>query len=282
MKLPTFVISGFVLMSIISCTNNTEKENAEINISTNDSITSDNNDTENEKEFLLPSAGQIAVIFKRAQLKYIPGVCTEIKNDNVGGEFEYALRLGIYSADLFYNLLNNQWGESEKYFLKSKNMADKLGFKEVFSEDILNRLKKNIHNTDSVVKGLSTIQYNIDSKVQMENKEYITHVAFASAWIESIKIALEVYKKENSKNIPSLIAEQITIGNSLVQLLKKDVTKENKINELINIINALMNDFNNLQSVKQNVDSDFIELSKEEFDTLSKSIETAHKNIINL
>lgn len=275
-----FLVFPLIILTIYSCNNNEQEEN--ININSNDSIVQKESEEENTKEYILPSAGQIAVIFKRANLKYISGICTEIKNDEVGGEFERALRLGIYSADLFYNILNNQWSESEKYFLKCKSVADKLGFNEIFSKDILNSLKKNINNTDSIIKTLSTIQYNIDNKVQTEEKEYITHIAFASAWIESMNIALQVYKKENNHNVSGLITEQVSLSNTLIQLLNNDKKHENKIDELIKIITKIMNNFNNLQSVKQNPDHDRIELSKEEFEVLSKSIEEAHQKLINL
>jgi hypothetical protein len=277
------IFSGITLITIflVSCSN--EEKTSENEIQITDSLSTQ--PEEEDKIYSLPSAEHVAVMFKRSNLKYIIGITTKIENKETGGELENTLRLGIYSADLFYNLLNNQWAESEKYFLVCKNYADKIGFNEVFTEETLNRLKTNIQNTDSIIKILSTIQYNLDNKVQYENKNHLIPVAFAGAWIESMYIAVQVSKKGNANpQVNNMITENIAIGNTLLKLLNKELKTDSKIKDIIEIIDGLMKEFNTMQSVQQKFENEEgeISLTKDELDKLFQAIESSHQKLLTL
>jgi len=277
------IFSSITLMTIflVSCSNEPKTNENEIQIT--DTLSTQ--PEEEDKTYSLPSAEHVAVMFKKSNLKYISGVTTKVENKESGGELENTLRLGIYSADFFYNLLNNQWAESEKYFLVCKFYADKIGLKEVFTEEILNKLKTNIQNTDSIIKILSDIQYNLDNKVQYENKNHLIPLAFTGAWIESLNIAVQVSKKGHvNPEVNNLLTENILIGNTLLKLLHNELKKDSKIKDVIDIVEELMKEFNALQSVQKNIDNEGVEftLTKDELNKLFQAIESSHQKLVTL
>lgn len=238
---------------------------------------------ENEKEYGLPSASQIAVIFNKADLKYMPEITSKIDNEAAGGTFEFAIRLGIYSADFFYCILNNQLEEAKNYFLKCNNLTEKLGMKDIFTKTIMTKIERNINNKDSIISALSEIQYVMDNYIQSENKEYIQHIAFAGGWIESMHIAVKVYEKNHqNKSIPYLLTEQIMIGETLLSMFENDKKMEPNVARLSSDITELVKVFKSLKTIQdsQNADDKEIVLTDEELKIISEKINVLHQKII--
>jgi PBP1b-binding outer membrane lipoprotein LpoB len=271
------------ILFLLSCTNQKQEESV-FNAQKDTLVNENPKAEEDESDITLPSPAQIAVMFNRANLKYAYGLTAQIANDKTGGTFEFALRLGIYSADLFYCLLNKQSEEAKKYYLKCYSMSEKIGMQSSFSDDILNRLMKNIDKKDSVIQLLSLIQSNIDTYTQSENKEYITYIAFTGGWIESIYIATKVFEQNtNNKELSYLITEQLLIGNTLLKALKKYEKNEPNISKLISDVQKVMNCFNQLQSIQQyqnqEEDTQFA-LDKNDLLKIIKEIETIRQLFI--
>lgn len=265
---------------------NSSKQPEESNLQTSDTLKQNTSEeTEQDNEFTLPSPAQIAVIFNKANLKYIDGITAQIPNDKTGGEFEYSLRLGIYTADLFYCLLNKQLEQSKNYFIKCREMSENIGIGSVFSPDMMKRMEKNIEKKDSLITLLSVLQFETDNRLQTENKEHITYIAFTGGWIESIYIASKVLDKNpDNKNLPYLITEQILIGNTLLKALKQYQSKEPAIEKLITEVTRIMNAFNQLQSVQkyqqQDEESETISINEEELKTITSEINNARQSFL--
>lgn len=269
--------------TIYACDSPKQQEESNIQISSSDTVHT--TDDEDENAVALPSPAQIAVIYNKADLKYVDGITAQIPNDKTGGELEHALRLGIYSADLFYCLLNKQLEPTKNYFMKCREMSENIGMGSVFSPDIMKRMEKNIENKDSLINLLSVLQFETDNRLQTENKEHITYIAFTGGWIESIYIASKVLDKNpGNKNLPYLITEQILIGNTLLKALKQYQSKEPAIEKLITEVTRIMNAFNQLQSVQkyqqQDEESETISISEEELKTITSEINTVRQSFL--
>ena len=90
--------------------------------------------TEETVFYMLPSALQIAHIYRKSGLKYFPNLTSEIKNvDKYVTETSKLQNLGVYSADLCYVALNKQTQEQLYYLKAMMDMSGDLGFSSVFS-----------------------------------------------------------------------------------------------------------------------------------------------------
>ncbi len=281
-----------ILLIVASCSSsNTEKK--EDNIQDTLSSKPKKENIAEQDDYVLPSVAQIATIFKKAGLKYYDGITNDTKNITkyeTGNTFSQAINLGVYSADLSYTILNAQAEQTKKYFKCCKQLANKLGFVQAFETNgITQRIEKNINHQDSVINILSGIQSDIDNVLQSEDKEYISVIAFSGAWIESMYIASQVYKKSaTDKKITSQIIEQILIAENLIKALKASEKKDASIISLIKDIQQIDNLCNSLQTIKNIKSSDLdvvdpssFNISKEEIELLTKNIEEIRTRFIN-
>jgi hypothetical protein len=235
---------------------------------------------QDSETYLLPSPLQIASIYKSAGLAYEEGVSAPFKDAGVfNSQYERALNMGIYSADLSYYILNKQTDAANKDLALVKSLADKLGFGSVFeSNSFLKRFQTNMNNTDSLASLIAELQMETDTYLENNKQKYIGVIAFAGAWVESMYIGDKVYEKDKSKGVSSRISEEMNILEGLTKVLGKYKDKDNNIPTLINQLNEIKASYNSFDEVKTfNPDSEEpVSLTPAHVTELGKLIQTLH------
>ena len=236
-----------------------------------DEITLDSSETsavntvndENEVTYSLPSALQIAYVFKKSGASFNPTLLNSKENIakyNISN-YKRAVNFGIYSSDLSYCLFNKKYQQSKEYIKACKDMGSYLGLNQAFeSDNVIQRFDKNIANEDSVVKIVSNIQLKTDLMFEQNKQKHITVIAFAGAWTESTYIAIEVYNKEKNKKVLASLMQQLLLSETIIKSLKNCVDKEKELQLLISSIEKINIEFNAIASVKSALEKD------EEFD----------------
>ncbi|MBS1647719.1 MAG: hypothetical protein JST67_10300 [Bacteroidetes bacterium] len=246
---------------------------------------------EEETTYTLPSPVQIAAMFSKAGLKYYAGITNATDNSAKFLSSNTATKItvfGFFLSDLSYCVLNKQKEESKKYFKICKQFAENLGLVSVFqSNNIPQRLEKNIEHTDSVLKILSEIQMNSDNTVEENQQEYISVITFAGAWIESMYIGTQVHAKEKNTNVAASITEQMGIAENIVKALKALPSDKADASALIQDINSLDEIYNSFKAVKElkamgpdAADAAVLRLSIEDLTRFSKKVEAIRERII--
>lgn len=244
--------------------------------------------------YILPSPAQVAILYKKAGLKYYDHLTINTNdvqkyaNDN---EYSSAFYLGMFTADFAYCMLNQQVENSKNFYKASKLLADKIGLLQIFdNKTIIERIDRNILHQDSIISILSNLQSEIEDVLIKEHKEYISPIAFAGAWIESIYIAASVYEKSEQKDINyKLMFEQILIAKNLIKALNSIKTNDIFLNQITNDIQSIYDLFFQLNSVKDLVknndieDVDFSKLSLKSFEikTLIEQIKNIRNNYLS-
>src|SRR3990172_7420214 len=116
-----------VMTGITSCGGGTDTNN---NNNGNDSLNGDtiveDDEMGDEDNVNLPSPLQIAYIFKKSGLKYVPGTAHDAgKSGNYSSQFSQSIALGLYSSDLAYCVLNKQSNDARNYMKAVKDLSDK-------------------------------------------------------------------------------------------------------------------------------------------------------------
>lgn len=246
-------------------------------------------DEEDETTYTLPSALQVASIFKKSGLKYEAGITnptTKVSNYNTNN-YQRAINLGVYSSDLAYVLLNKQFNESKSYLKACKEMSGQLGLNKAFeSNNLLERFDKNIGKEDSLLEIVSDIQMQTDILLEENKQKHITAIAFAGAWIESIYIASKAYSHDKNKKIVLSLMEQFTIVKNIIKALKVNAEKEPEINGLSQDINDILSVFEGTESIKNapisddEVDFSKVNLSDEEFKAIEAKINEVRTKLV--
>ena len=239
---------------------------------------------QDSETYLLPSPLQIASIFKNSGLTYQPGVTAPFKDAaQFNSQFEQALNMGIFSADLSYCILNKQNDDAVKYLNIVKSLSDKLGFGSVFeSNSFLKRFQANMNSTDSLASLIAELQMQTDTYLENNKQKYIGVIAFAGAWVESMNIGGTVYEKGKSNSVSSRISEQMNILEGLEKLLKKYNASDSHIAGLITDLNTIKAAYDEFAEVKSyNPDSEQpINLTAEHVSQLGAMIKTLRSKFI--
>jgi hypothetical protein len=284
---------AFILIlssSIIACQSNASE--AEVKDVSNENVVVSENDAtpqteeqENEFQFIPPSPIQIGLILEKAGMEYIPNVANPPSDvDNYTDKFSQSICFGVYSCDLAYTVLNNQYDEASEYLRCIKNLGSKIGLETVFnSENIITRFEKNIGNKDSIVDILIYVQENTDAYIDDNGMNDLSVVYFIGAWVEGMYLGVKTLDNETEKNIGILLSEQMGILEILLSGLEHTSEKSDDILELNNSISELLNMYNNLGSIqssaefKDNLD---IELTEDEIELISGKIIDIRQSLV--
>ncbi|MBS1634839.1 MAG: hypothetical protein JST26_02880 [Bacteroidetes bacterium] len=245
---------------------------------------------DNSQDFTLPSPLQVATIFKKSGLKFVPGITNAPANAMKynGSDFKRAVNLGIYSSDLAYTMLNKQFEESKNYLKACKDIGSQLGLNRAFeTNNLAGRFDKNIGKEDSLLKIISDLQMQTDILLEENKQKHITAIAFAGAWIESIYIASKVYSTDKTKNISVSLMEQFTIADKITRALKACETKSPECKGLNADIQSIISLFKNCEAVKavenSEDDADYskVKISTGELDAITARVSEVRTKLIN-
>ncbi len=233
---------------------------------------------QDSETYLLPSPLQIASIFKNSGLTFMQGLTATIKDGSqFNSQYEQALNMGLYSADLSYDVLNKQTDDAMKYLNVVKSLSDKLGFGSVFeSNSFMKRFQANMSSTDSLAALIAELQMETDTYLENNKQKYIGVIAFAGAWVESMHIGGIVYQKEKNASVSSRISEQMNILEGLIKLLSKYQGSDSHIAGLITELKTIKTAYEAFDEVKTyNPDSEQpISLNAEHIGQLNDLIQT--------
>jgi len=281
--------------ALVSCGGNSEDaKNNETNEGLDSTLTADttsvSSNDDNEVTYNLPSALQIAYVFKKSGAGFVPSLLNDKANTNKYNTSNYkrAVNFGVYSADLAYCLFNKKYQESKEYLKACKDMGGHLGLNSAFeSDNMAQRFDKNISNEDSVIKIVSSVQLKTDVMFEQNKQKHITVIAFAGAWTESMYIALEVYAKDKNKKVLGSLLEQLLLSETIIKALKSHQTAEAEIPTLISAVENINTQFNAIASVKAAIEKDeemdfnTIAVTDAELKTISESVKSLRTSMIN-
>ncbi len=102
--------------------------------------------------FSVPSPIQTAMLIQKSGITYDKSILNlSNKAAHYSEDFERAINLGIYGADLGYVSMYNQTQDALGYLAAVKQLADKLGVSAAFDQKTMKRIESNIANKDSML-----------------------------------------------------------------------------------------------------------------------------------
>jgi len=238
-------------------------------------------------DYHLPSALQVAAIFKKSGVKFNEGVANATDNvQSYTSELQQKLNFGVYSADLAYCITNEQSNEARKYITAVQEIAEAQGMEAVFdNKDLMDRFDKNLENSDSV----ETIMIEIHERTEeyMEDND-LTHnsaIHYAGAWVEGMYLGFYDYEHSSEKSdIGAQLTEQMEILKNIIKGLKDPKNNGINLEETIADLENIQNTFMNFESVKAfNADENAIDLilTDKEINEIGILIKDIRAKIVN-
>ena len=169
----------------------------------------------------IASPVEIASILQSMQVPFSAGYLAPTQGaDRLTTNFQKAMMLGIYGADLGYLNIYGKTGNSVDVLSVIKRLADGLRVGQYFDFETIKRLSVSKSNLDSLLF-LSVNSYNqIDRYLRDNDRGSISALMITGVWIEGQYLATQVALNFNDELLRDRIGEQKIILGDLLMLLR--------------------------------------------------------------
>ncbi|MFH1319314.1 MAG: hypothetical protein ABII90_01510 [Bacteroidota bacterium] len=171
--------------------------------------------------FSIPSPIQTAVLIKDVGANYNKEMLNPSENISYySTNYQKALNLGIYGADLGYASIYEQPQDGLKYLNSVKKLADNIGVSGAFSAETMKKITEYLGNTDSLLGMVSTCYRSANAFLKENDREDVCALILAGGWIESIYFVTQIAGTMDNQKIIDRIGEQKNTLDNLIKLIE--------------------------------------------------------------
>ena len=238
-------------------------------------------------DYHLPSALQIAGIFKKSGMKFNAEALNSAENaSNYTTAASQMLNFGVYSADIAFCVTNNQTNEARELLVVIKELADAQGMSAIFdNKDLMDKFDSSLGNEDSMEYVMVEIHERTEEYMSENQMLHTSAVHYAGAWIEGMHIAVtDIENNKEKGNVGLQVIEQMEILKNIIKGLKDPKNDELAIKEVITDLENIQSTFSNFSSVTTYESDESIlnlDLSDAEFKTLAELVKSIRSKVIN-
>jgi len=236
---------------------------------------------EGSQSYSVPSPNELFSIIKESKLPYKDGLINT-ESVNYSTSKTQALNFGRITADIAYTASYEKFQESMANFDNLRKIGDDLGISYVFDEFMVNRVKDNMDNADSL-EVISTNSYQRIIGMLEENEKASTlAIIAAGGFAESIYILTNLIGEysENNEVIYRLADEKLVLENIMDYLTL--YSEEERVQEVITDMESMSSIFLGLNEEKVSEEKTIkddkvilggsrVMMSAEEFNTLKEA-----------
>ncbi|MEW6468869.1 MAG: hypothetical protein AB1458_08095 [Bacteroidota bacterium] len=178
-------------------------------------------DTTPLKIYTLPAPLQIPNAIKGFKTKYSEEFLIPTNKSDIAynTNFQKAVNIGIYGIDMGYAMLFDQTQTSIDYFSRTARLANDLNILGAFDKQVIEDFRRNIDNRDSAIYIVLSSFNNAHMFLKKDNRKEIGLLITAGSFVEGLHLSSSIYKKEKSKEVIDLIAQQKLFLDNIVELL---------------------------------------------------------------
>lgn len=168
----------------------------------------------------MSSPVEISAILQSLSVPFSPEYLATTRDvDRLSTNFEKALKLGIYGADLGYLNMYERTGNSVDLLQAIKKLADGIRVGQFFDFETMKRLSLSRTNIDSLLF-ISVQSYNlIDEYLREGQRGHLSALMITGVWLEAQYLATQVAIKYPDDILKNRIGEQKIILNDIIMLL---------------------------------------------------------------
>ena len=164
-------------------------ENADIQNIPNTIDTSDVISAIKNVYYSLPSPIEMAMVVKKYSTEFPHDSLHQTSlASNYTTTKAMALNLGIYSADLAFFSIYEQYQLSTDFFNTIIELANKLEIVEGINDTLITEVEANIDDPQAIKELLAEAFFKSDAYLKENDKEYVASMILSGAWVESLYI----------------------------------------------------------------------------------------------
>lgn len=199
--------------------------------------------------FSLPSPADMASIIKDNGYTFDASRLNAAENsDKYTTEFDQAINLGVYGADLAYASIFDQRQVGRDQFAAVKKLAEQLKVESALSGGIIERIDANRENKDSVLFIVSDAYAELNDRLKNNNRFDVAAIIIIGGWVESLHLACQFASGDNRPELRQRVAEQKYVLKDILEYLGKFQDKKrieaiqadmNALNTIFDKVNAI-------------------------------------------
>ena len=194
----------------------------------------------------IPSPSKLASEIPKAGVSYNKSLLNpSSKAGSYSTDYQKAMNLGIYVADLSYSAAYNQPQDATSYISTAKQLADGLGIAKAFDDNLLKSFEQNINKPDSLMRIIDVVYENADKFLRSNDRVKTAAFVLAGGWIEGLYLSTQMLgdSGRNGKNdiLYQSIGEQKFSLKNLISLISEyqDSPDHAKLLEQLNALVAI-------------------------------------------
>ena len=242
------LLTVIMLISVCSCRNNNTRQGG-LGFPIADSVPAGEAEKLSEEAVAdivqnIASPVEIAAILQSMEVPFTAEYLAPTQGaDRLTTNFQKAVMLGIYGADLGYLNMYEKTGNSVDVLSTIKRLADGLRVGQFFDFETIKRLSVSKSNLDSLLF-LSVNSYNqIDRHLRDNNRGSISALMIAGVWIEGQYLATQVAISNPDKILRDRIGEQKIILGDLLMLLRPYRESSAEYTALLDMMEEISNTY---------------------------------------
>ncbi|MDX9902707.1 MAG: hypothetical protein RB288_01345 [Bacteroidales bacterium] len=196
----------------------------------------------------IASPVEIAAIMQSMQVPFTAEYLAPTQDaERLTTNYQKAVMLGIYGADLGYLNIYEKTGNSVDLLSTIKRMADGLRVGQFLDFETLKRLSVSKSNLDSLLF-LSVNSYNkIDEYLRESNRGSVSALMIAGVWVEGQYLATQVTRTHPDRVLRDRIGEQKIILGDLLMLLRPYRDSSGDYSSLYNMMEEISNTYRDVR-----------------------------------
>jgi hypothetical protein len=190
-----------------------------------------------------------------AKASYIDDITNDPKNvDKYITEWQKALNLGVYGADLSYASTFNKQDRTIAFLDVSRKLVDELNISTAFNESLVRKLEENLENKDSLILIITESFFETYNYLNQNGEEKKSLLVVSGSVIEGLYITSELIKSSNyNQDLMNVLAQQKMQVQKLTELLEDHAADENvnKVLPTLRYINLFFDQLGESSEISQ-------------------------------
>lgn len=184
---------------------------------------------ETQFEYPIPTSFEVTKMLQQANASYEGGITNDPGNvDKYVPEWQKAMNLGVYGADLSYASTFDKKQESLEFLKASRKLINDLDISTAFNAGMADRVEANLENKDSLIIIITEGFYNTYNYLNQKGEEKTSLLVVAGSVVEGLYITSKLIQQSgHDPELMSVLAQQKDQVKELADMMEQHAEDPN-------------------------------------------------------
>ena len=184
---------------------------------------------EEEFEYPIPTSYEVTNMLQKAKANFVFDITNSPDNYvNYETDWQKAMNLGVYGADLSYASTYNRQEELSQFLDVIRRLVDDLNISTAFNQQMVTRVESNLENKDSLILIVTESFYETYNYLNKNGAEKTSILVIAGSVIEGLHITSQlIISSDYNADLMTVLANQKDQVKKLVELMEAHADDEN-------------------------------------------------------